>query len=373
MKNILVFFGGRSTEHDVSIITGVLTLNSIDKTKFLPIPIYITKSGEWFTGDKLKNIEFFKNFNEKGLKKVRLGVSDGFLYELKKSKLKKLYAISGALNCMHGKNGEDGALCGILQLNKIPLASPNAFCSMLSMDKSLSKKILSSLDVLTVEGVTVMSKDYFAKKETVMLDIVNKLSYPVIVKPSSLGSSIGISVAKNFVELENSLKNAFFYDNEVLCEKYLDNAIDINCAVYKIGEKILVSECEKPVTANEILTFSDKYLGSKNGLSREFPANIKAEVSNKIKETTKFVYESLGFSGIIRIDYLLHGDTVYLNEINSVPGSMAYYLFCDTISSFTDLLTDLLNDSFISFIKKDTKTYEYDSKIILDKIKGVKK
>ncbi len=373
MKNIIVFFGGRSTEHDVSIITGVLTLNSIDKTKFLPIPIYVSKSGEWFTGDKLKNIEFYKNFNEKVLKKVRLGVNDGFLYELKKNKIKKICAISGAINAMHGKNGEDGALCGILQLNKIPFASPNAFCSTLSMDKSLSKKILSALGVVTVDGVTVFSKDYFAKKETVMLDIVNKLSYPVIVKPSSLGSSIGISVAKNFVELENALKNAFFYDNEVLCEKYLDNAIDINCAVYKLGEKTFVSECEKPVTANEILTFSDKYLGSKNGLTREFPAKISNELSEKIKETTKFVYESLSFSGIIRIDYLLHEDTVYLNEINSVPGSMAYYLFCDTISQFADLLTDLLNDSFINFIKKDTPSCEFDSKIILDKIKGVKK
>lgn len=373
MKNILVFFGGVSQEHDISVITGVLTLNSIDKTKFNPIPVYVHKNGLWYSGDALANVSFYKDFDVKSVDNVTLISGENFLYKVKKGKIKLLYAVSGAINCMHGRNGEDGALCGLLQMCKIPLASPNAFCSAMSMDKGLTKLCLKALDIDVVPSVCLQRKRFFKDRESEIKKLMSALDYPIIVKPICGGSSIGISVARDYMELENALMEAFKYDETALCEKYLLNGVDVNCAVYKAGDCIKSSECEKPLTANDILTFGDKYSASKTGSGREFPAEIPSEVSDKIKATSEEIYASFGFTGIIRIDYLVSGNDVFLNEINSVPGSMAFYLFCNKMSKFTDLLTDLLNESFVNYLAKASTCYEFNSNVLTDGVMKIKK
>ena len=343
MKKIIVFFGGKSQEHDISVITGVFTLNALDKKKFDGVPVYVDKDGKWWTGKCLYDVKNFRDGTLKGLKRVTLLSGDDTLYAVG-AKIKPLCTAAGAINCMHGRNGEDGTVSGVCRLCNIPLASPDVFASALAMDKDVCKTCLKGLGVKTVEGTTVERRNYYDDRAS-FLKSSEYLGYPVIVKPCSSGSSIGITIAKDKLELMNSLDVAFKFDVKALVEKFIDGAYDVNCACYKIGKKICVSECEKPV-GGKFLSFSDKYLGSKTGAERQFPADIDEKISDEIKTTTALIYDKFCFSGIVRTDYLVSGKDVYLNEINAVPGSLAYYLFCDKISAFTDLLTDLLYESF---------------------------
>lgn len=373
MKNVLIFFGGVSQEHEISIITGVLTANSIDKEKFNPIAVYLSKNGEFFIGEELFNISFFKNVNFKKLKKVCLICGNNKLYQNKNGRLKQLCSISCAINCMHGKNGEDGAICGLLQLCNVPIASPNTFCSSLSINKSLTNLVVGALGVKTCESTLVEKGAFLFSREKEMLKIVDKICFPLIVKPCCSGSSIGISVAKNFSELESSLESAFDFDNFVVCEKYVENAVDINCAVYSKGNEVVVSACEKPITINEILTFKDKYTGAKTGVVKEFPANISIKNALKIQDISAKIYKSLGFFGIVRFDFLLSDDQVYFNEINSVPGSLAYYLFCNKLSDFMGILTGLIEDALSNFNRAEQSVKTLDNGFVLKDIQGVKK
>lgn len=331
MKNILVFFGGRSVEHDISLITGVMTANSIDKERYNAIPILVDSNGLWFTGKSLLDLDEYKNLNLKKLKRVCLLNGQNTLYEVKKNKLKKLESIFMAINCMHGGYGEDGCLSGLLKMCDIPICSPLELPSSIAIDKSFTKLVMKSLGVLTVNGELVKDKENLDS-------VVKKLGFPLIVKPNFLGSSIGVSKVHTKEQLEKAVDLALKYGNSALVERCLEKAVEINCACYFDGEKVVVSECEKPVSASEFLTFSEKYASGK----RVFPADIDKKVSEKIKKITKKVYESLNFTGVIRIDFFLHEDKVYLNEINAVPGSLAYYLFSDTLKGFTEMLNKLI-------------------------------
>lgn len=369
MKNILVFYGGKSCEHDVSIITGVLTLNSLDKNLYNPIPVYVSHSGEWFTGDSLFDVAFYKNFSEKTLKKVTLLSNDSSLY-IKGKKLKKLCSPYTAINCLHGLNGEDGSLAGLLKLHGIPLASPDIFSSSLSIDKEYTKFVLSGLKVNRLACVKLYDHLYYQDKEKALLEVENSLSYPVIIKPANLGSSIGVSSATDRLSLEKAIEGGFVYDDKIIIEQKLSNFIELNSAAYKGQNGVVVSMVERPISASEILTFKDKYEGFKGGGEREFPAKISKKLTEKIQSITKKIYSELGFFGIIRIDYLLVGDKLYLNEINTVPGSLAYYLFSDTLKGFTKILSEIIELSVQKHLKYLSRKFDYKSSVL--KIEGVK-
>ena len=371
MRNVLVFFGGKSCEHDVSIITGVLTTNSIDKSEFNAIPIYVSKDGVWHTGDCLKDIEWFKSKNLSKLTTVTLIAGSQELYQISKNKLKKVCTVTAVINCMHGLNGEDGSLAGYLKLCNIPFASPDLYGSSLAIDKDYTKLFLSGINVEKLPYVRLFKELYYSKKQSAVNIIEKRFGYPVIVKPSNLGSSIGITLAKSSGELLTALDKAFTYDEKVIVEKAITNFTEINCSAYKCGDKVIVSECEEPVSANEILSFSDKYLGAKGGASRNFPANIPPNISQKIKAITEKVYRKADFIGVIRIDYLVKDDKIYLNEINTVPGSLAYYLHSDSIKGFSEMLTALLKEGINKHLKTQRLNFNYNSSVI-DNIKGVK-
>lgn len=371
LRNVLVFFGGKSCEHDVSVITGVLTVNSIDKGTYNAIPVYVDKNGEWYTAEDLKDIEWFKNKTVKNLTKVTLISGSDTLYSVHKNKIKPIAKISVAINCIHGLNGEDGVLSGYLKMCNIPFASPDLFASSLSMDKDYTKVFLSGIGVDKLPCVRLFKESYYQKKDFTVKMIEKKFSYPVIVKPCNLGSSIGISVAKSSDELLKSLDIAFSYDEKVIVEKAIVGFREINCAVYKSGDKIIVSECEEPITANEILSFNDKYLGSKSEVGKKFPADIPKELSKKIKAITEKVYRKGDFTGVIRIDYLVSDSKIYLNEINSVPGSLAYYLFCDSVKDFSNMLTELLREGIRKQIRENNRNFNFESNV-LKEIKGAK-
>lgn len=374
MKNVTIFFGGASPERDVSVITGVLTANSLDKTAFNPIPVYVAADGTFYIGKALLNVAFYRNPDFRLCKKAVLLPGSSKLYSYKRGKLKEECNVDCAFNCMHGGGGEDGTLCGLLNVCRIPLASPPLFSSALSMDKHFTKIALAGMGVSVVDYVRVRRKGFFADSDGVTRVIGRKLGFPLIVKPSNLGSSIGITVAHDNAELFSALCAAFRYDGKAICEKYIEGARDINCAVYFASGGLVVSELEEAIRLHEVLTFDDKYGGVKSGASnRKFPADVGENIKDEVKRVVAKIYSELEFSGIVRFDFLLADNKVYLNEINAVPGSLAYYLFCDKLSDFSKLLTELVADAEKRKRETDGRVVEYTSSVLFGDFKGVKK
>lgn len=342
MKNVLVIFGGESCEHDVSVITGVMTLNAIDRKIYNPIAVYVSKNGRWYTGESLRDVSVFKNINVKKLSEVALFCGDNNLYCLKKGKVKAVCEVYSAVNCCHGGEGEGGGLYSVLALSKIPCTSAEEFASSSSMDKEFTKLALNGIGVSCLPCVKITDQGFYLRREEVLQLVKSKLDFPVIIKPSRLGSSIGIKIAKDEIELEKGILQALAYDRKVVIESALTNFREINCAVRKVGGVVEASECEEPQLKTDFLTFEDKYKGE---TEKKFPAEIDKSISDQIKQIAKTVYKRLGFSGVIRIDFLLCEDKIYVNEINSVPGSLAYYLFCKSTEDFAKFITELIEES----------------------------
>ena len=359
MKNVAVFFGGASVEHDISIITGVLTTNAVDSQKYNVIPIYVDLDGKFYTGENLRDLDNFKSLNKKLLKEITFLLGSNKAYIVKGKKLKPLCEIAVAINCMHGERGEDGSLAGFLKMLSIPLASPDVLPSAVCMDKCFTKIAMRGLRVKTLPYVTMSSREGFS-------GLGGKLKFPVVVKPACLGSSIGIMKAENVKELERAYSYAMRYGENAIVEPLLKNFIEINCGAYRANGKINVSECERPIGRTEFLSFDDKYRVGK----REFPANIEKEISDKIKAITEKVYENLCFDGVIRIDYFVVNGEIYLNEINTVPGSLAYYLFSKTVSDYGKMLNELIRQAEINFSARSTVQKRYDTGIL--NMKGCK-
>ncbi|MBQ6980737.1 MAG: ATP-grasp domain-containing protein [Clostridia bacterium] len=351
MKSIAVFFGGVSVEHDVSVITGVLTCNSLDKS-YSCVPIYVDRTGEWFTGESLLDPDNFTRLDYKKLTRVSLISGSNVLYAVRGKKFKQLCVISAAINCMHGERGEDGSLAGVLKMSGIANASSDVYPSALAMDKTLTKRAL--------KGIVKTLPYVFTESVKQIEEMALPFDYPVIVKPVFGGSSIGVKIAENKDELSRAVGYALRFGKRVIVEPCLKDFTEINCAAYKNVSGIKVSECEMPVRRTDYLTFADKYESGK----RVFPADIPQKISDKIKKITEKVYDIFGFNGVIRIDYFLKDDTVYLNEINSVPGSLAYYLFSDTLAGFTEMLDELLEVARINFAEDNTVKKTYDSGIL---------
>lgn len=350
----------------------MLTLNAL-KSKFIPLAVFIDKDGCAYCGDGLNSLAFYKNIDYKRLKKVCFSFGDNVLYCKKGRKIIAFAEINAAVNCMHGINGEDGSLCGVLQLCGVPLVSPGIFASSSSIDKYHTKLVLSALGVPIVDYERVERDTFYKNKNFALERLEKNLSFPLIVKPSRLGSSIGIKKANDKRELECALTAAFAFDFKVVCEKYLYAPRDVNVAVYRSNGKIYVSSPEEAFTANDLLTFDDKYCGVKGGSCRRERFNGDKKASEKMREYAELIYERLDFSGIVRFDFLLSDGEIYLNEINSVPGSLAYYLFCDKISDFSSLLCELIAQAEADFRKQNNCITNFDSSVLSEDYGGAKK
>lgn len=354
MKNIAVFFGGTTVEHDVSVITGVLTINSLDKNKYNGVPVYVHNDGLWYTGESLKDLDDYKNLDLNQLERVTVIAGKDVLYKVvKDKKIKPICKIATAINCLHGERGEDGSLAGLLAMCEIPLVSPSLLPSAVSMDKCFSKIVMQGLGIKSLPYVSITEKDDLES-------IVKAVKYPVIIKPACSGSSVGISKAENEEEFTSGVLCALRYGEKVIIEPFITGHKEINCAAYSVGGEIIVSECEQPVGKGAYLSFSDKYTGGE----RIFPADIDKSVAEKIKAITEKVYRELGFNGVIRIDYFVKGEEIYLNEINSVPGSLAFYLFSETLKGFTKMLDNMIVDAEQRFAKATTLNRKYSSGIL---------
>ncbi len=336
MKKVLAIFGGDSTEHDISILTAVEALHACPYVGYKIYPAYIL-NGHWYTGEKLLELTSFKPFIPSEHCEITLQNRD--IMVKKWGKFKKLDTVDCALILTHGGGVEGGELQGYLETLGIPYTSPDTFSSAVCMDKYTLKRLLYG-EVNLVDGVVVRD----CKDES--LEMVERaLAYPLFVKPNSQGSSIGVGVAVNKEELKERVKLSLLYDEKVLVESKIEDFKEYNVASFKVGETVKVSSVEMPLNATDFLSFEDKYLENVKTAclcKREFPAKISVELEEEIRETTSKIYTLLGLKGVVRFDYI-YKDKLYLNEVNTVPGSLAHYLFEEL--TYTELLTLLIDEA----------------------------
>ena len=384
MEKVAIIVGGESVEHEVSIVTGLQIYDNIDKTKYNPIIVYITKKGKWLTGESLKDIETFKkkNFNNtveripwKANDKNKLALIDR---EEKKglfSKKNEDIIIDIVIPATHGTGVEDGTLQGVLENIGVPYAFSDVKASALGMDKIIMKKVFKEEGLSLVDYMWFFKKD-FEKNKNEIIAQAESIGYPLIVKPSNLGSSVGITKAKNKEELIESIQVASAYDKKLIIEKCIDNAREINCGVLGLERDVRVSECEEPVGWKEFLTYEDKYVNSsknKDDSKRIIPADISKDMTEDIKEIAKKSFVSINASGAARVDFLISGDKIYINEINTIPGSVSFYLWEPSGVSFKDLIEELIQIAKKKVDNLLIKTYDID---LLNKMasgKGTKK
>lgn len=362
-KNVAVVFGGMSSENEISIITGVMACNLIDVQKYAVYPLYISVSGEMFSDSRLKEIKFFSqpDFNKKAKRAI---VADGKLYTRKGNKLKFTCKLDVILNCCHGRGGEDGIVAALADLNGIANASPDVLGSAVFMDKAATKLIAKALGIKCADYFKICKRDFDKRGKMALKCIENRLKYPVIIKPSRQGSSIGVIVAHDRCELIDALDTAFMYDEIVIAEKFFDIKREINCAAYRKNGDVVVSECEEPMLDKEILTFKDKYESGGKERNSSFPANISDKTATLIKSYTKLLYKRLDLRGVVRADFLIFDGEVYFNELNTVPGSLAYYLFADKFADYKNVLTEIIEQGIADKKIKNSEKVKLDCGVV---------
>lgn len=351
-KTAAVFFGGRSCENEISIITGTMVCNVLRGGAYDVYPVYIAQDGGMFTGEALFDVASFRK-EPKEFLPARL--DGGTLYAARGKKLRPLARIDVLLNCCHGMGGEDGAVAGLADLNGVANASPAMAASAVFMDKCMTKFIAAALGVRTLPSFRVAEADFARRGAFAVRCIEERLGYPVIVKPARQGSSIGVFVAEDRESLLFALRAGFAYDTLLLAEKYLQDRREINCAAYRSRGEIVVSPCEEPKTSHKILTFADKYTDGGKGDRGDFPARLPAQTAEHIRGVTKLLYRRMQLRGIVRADFLLGGGQVYFNEMNTVPGSLAWYLFCKNLADFRTVLQAVLEEGERDFAARSSK------------------
>lgn len=389
MIKVGVLFGGASVEHEVSIISAIQAMNKLDNEKYEIVPIYITKDSEWYTGGALREMETFNDLDL--LKRYTTNV---VLYKKKNEYVlqKKCGMFKGIINTVdiilpvvHGTNVEDGVLQGYLKTIGIPFVGSNVLASAIAQDKVIQKEIFIANDLPTTNYYSFYDNDFEYNKEEVLKNLERKLKYPLIVKPASLGSSVGVSSADNKKELLKALEEAFKYDIKVIIEEKVNNLKDINISVLGNYIKQEYSEIEEVITDNSILTYEDKYIGSnkKTGSSkgmasalRKIPADIPEKTKKEIRELAIKAFKAIGLSGNVRIDFLydFKNKKVFINEINACPGSLAFYLWKPVDKEFTQLLDDMINIAIKEYKNLSSKTHTFKTNILegYDGVKGAK-
>ncbi len=358
MKNIAVIFGGRSVEHDISIITAQQILASISKT-YNVIPIYIAPSGEWFIAENLNKPQTFLDFRKNVKKKKSVSLCLGSPYLLINGTFNKKLRIDCALLALHGKNGEDGSVQGLCQLCQIPFTSCGMMQSAIGMDKAVTKRLLSTYKIKNTKFVEIFKYDFEKNKDKVCKNLLEKIKLPLIIKPANLGSSVGINVCENAEQLEGLITEAFLYDNKVLAEEFVENAREFSCGVIAVNNKILTSRVQE-VKKGEIYTFEEKYI---QRLGKDLQS-VEKKISEKIKSLSICTYKALEFKGVVRVDFLMDKNgEIFVNEVNTIPGSLAFNLF-DV--PFRDLIDTLIDEAISAYENMANFTYSFSSQALKD-------
>ena len=394
--NIAVIFGSRSCEHDVSIISALQLIEAAKTAGFTVIPVYISREGLWYTGEALTQIETFREFNPmgKGITRVNLDVSanagDLWAWPPQRAGLfakvpAPIAHIDVAIPVLHGLHGEDGTVQGLLEMANIPYASSGVLGSAVGMDKIAMKQMLRGAGYPVLDYVWLTRDQLKADREAIVERLEREIKYPAFVKPAALGSSIGVSKATNREELDKALDLAASYDRRILVEVGINNPVEINCAALGYGEDVRTSVCEMPVpsTGDKFLNFFEKYLrnvGTKGessrgmkSLSRVVPAPIGEELTERIQRMTKEIFKLLDCRGTVRIDFILdENDVLYVNEPNTIPGSLAFYLWQECGVSFGKLVEIMVEDALRAHADKNTNVFAFDSTILQKVAAGAK-
>ncbi len=362
--NVAVVFGGRSVEHEISILSALQCIDAINLSKYNIIPIYISKQGIWYTGNGLFELENYRDLDRLLAKSHRVYVdqNSGSAKLYSESKIvfvkDKIINVDLVLPVVHGTNGEDGVLQGVFETMSIPYVGCDVLSSAITMDKVITKMLLQNIGVKVLEHIWFYGEKWRSAKDELMTKIKTKFTYPLIVKPGNLGSSIGVTLVSNDTELEDAIDLAVRMSRRVLVEPKVVNLKEVNCAVLGDSDFVEVSVCEEPTRTEEILSYQDKYAGGSKGklgvkvgktaggmsnAKRKIPAEIPEALANKIQEIARRAFVNLGCSGVVRIDFLIDQTTneIYVCELNTIPGSLSFYLWEPTGKSFTDLLERL--------------------------------
>lgn len=375
MKNVLIFFGGSSPESEVSVITGLQIFEHIDRTLYNPIAIYASEHGQYF---QLDEIHDRRDFSLSSKKKVTFSYDEKEKMAYFSTGFKK-HAIYSAYNASHGGDGEAGSLAGFLDSYHIPYTSTGVESSVICMNKVLAKNAVSSESIPVVESASIISTLIKKDIKAVCSAIEKKVGLPAIIKPAHLGSSIGIKIARTSTDLELGFLEATHLDTEILVETFLEHISEFNCSVRTVQGEIQTSEIERPKTKTEILGFAEKYEkgGKKTGgmasLSRELPANISTDLKDQIHDYSEKIYRACKCKGVVRIDFIQSADGIlYFNEINPIPGSMAFYLWEAKGISFKQQISDLIEESILDNEALHSINYIHRTDIIKNFIKNYK-
>lgn len=382
MKTTVAFmFGCRSVEHEVSIISAVQAMRSADREKYDIIPIYVTKNGEMYTSNKMLEIEPFRDMkaliaDSEPVTMIKSG-NDVVLHFLNQKLFKKKddIVINAAFPVVHGTNCEDGTLQGYLDFLGLPYVGCDVLSSAVGMDKAVFKYVMQAAGLPVLPCICFYAREYAQDRDATIERAEKEIGYPMIVKPVNLGSSVGISKAADRTALADAIDLAVSFSDKVLIEHAVTSIREINCSVVGDPDSCEASVCEEPFMNDEILSYEDKYLGGnkKSGgskgmasLARKIPADISEEKSAEIRELAKKVFKALGGSGVVRIDFILDtdSDTVYVNEINTIPGSLSFYLWEATGLPYRELIDRLISLAFRRSRNRENLTFTIDTNIL---------
>lgn len=376
---IAVMFGGKSVEHEVSVISAIQAIMSLNKNKYDIIPVYITKNGEMYIGEYIGNIESYKDINTLITKSQRVFlIKDGnrvllMPYPFKMFSKFKAMEIDMVFPIVHGTNVEDGTLQGYLKTIGVPFVGCDVLSSALGMDKYATKVMLKENGIPVLDGRYYTFSDY-SDIDGMIEDIEENIGYPVIIKPINLGSSVGINVAKTKSELITAVDEAFGYSKRILVERAILKLREINCAVLGDENDAVASECEEPMHTDEILSYEDKYLNNSKGgaskgmasVSRKIPAEISELMREQVRELAVRSFKCLGCNGVSRIDFMIDEETdkLYFNEINTIPGSLSFYLWEPIGVSYEELLDRMIQLSLKRTREEVSLVYTFETNIL---------
>ena len=384
IKNIGVFFGSKSPEHEISIITGQLIISELKKNPdYKVIPVYVDKQERFFIDDSLGKLSFFtdNDYEKKTVNFVNYNLSlkesvNKIVFK-SDSMFSKKIEIDLAFPAFHGNLGEDGSMQGLFNIFNIPYVGCDVAASAVAMDKVLTKIFYQGLGVKTTKFLSYNSADWNNNQKNILEKVKNDLQWPVFVKPPHLGSSIGITKVKDIKDLENAIEVALHYDNKVIIEESVENLMDITCAV--VGHQSPIASLIQESGCDEMFSYDDKYLddgGAQLGRADSkifIPARLDDDTTKEIQETSKKIFIALGCSGTARFDFLYNKETkeFFANEINPLPGTLYHHLWQKSGLEIPDLIKRLIDSALEKQQEKDRTVFSFSTQV-LSKLKNSK-
>ena len=387
-KNLIVAFGGVSPEHEVSVLTAMQVISSLERSEYTVLPLYITKAGTWFTGEALLDLQQFENLNqlEQRATPCTFAKNEMGATLLKSTNKPGLFSkpqewpVYAVVCAFHGSEGENGAFQGVCEMFNVPYTGSGVLASSVGMDKVKAKQLCEANGIPVTASLDFYESDWANHHKTILQE-AELLGYPLVVKPCTLGSSIGVKKVDTEAELTDAVEEAFRYDAHILVEVAVQPLMEINCSVLGTAEVCKASVCERPLGVSGTLSFQDKYQsggGADKGMAsadRIIPADISPELTEHIREMAMHAFKSFDASGVVRIDFLVNAETeeVYLNEVNTIPGSFSFYLWEKSGINFTQLMYQLINIGLKKHQAKNGRVRSYPTNLLSEKAaKGIK-